>query len=68
MIHTYNSKSFTCLTVKFLNFWTHTNCTVDSLRFKLKVSTLARHFKIRQAEYRIANSEVPDQTAPIGAC
>ena len=52
-------------TVKFLNFRTPTNFTVNTLTFKLRGSVMVRYLK--EDANRIAHSEDPDQTAPLGA-
>ena len=53
-------------TVKFLNFGTPTNFTVNTLKFKLGGSTMVLYSMLNDAN-EIANSEDPDQTAPLGA-
>ena len=52
-------------TVKFLNFGTTENFTKIYLKFKQSAQTL-RVFRQEDAN-GIANSEDPDQTAPLGA-
>ena len=51
-------------TVKFLNFETQENFPVFYLKFKQRGQTLGFHQKHANG---IANSEDPDQTAPLGA-
>ena len=52
-------------TVKFLNFWTPENFAVIYLKFKKKRPNLRVFHQIDVNG--IANSEDPDQTAPLGA-
>ena len=52
--------------VKFLNFQTPTNFTVNTLNFKLRGSSIVRMIPPNDA-YGIANDEDPDQTAPLGS-
>ena len=54
-----------CSTVKSLNFWTLENSAAIYLKFKTKRPNL-RVFRQKDA-IEIANSEDPDQTAPLGA-
>ena len=52
-------------TIKFLNFWTPENFAVIYLKFKQR----GQSFKVfyQNDANGIANSEDPDQTAPLGA-
>ena len=52
-------------TVKFLNFRMQENIAVVNLKFKQRCQTLG-YFTKKDAN-GIANSEDPDQTAPLGA-
>ena len=52
-------------TVKFQNFLTPENFAVINLKFKQRVQTLGNF--VKKAANGIANSEDPDQTAPLGA-
>ena len=52
-------------TVKFLNFRTPENFAVFYLKFEQRGQTLGYFFE--KDANRIANSEDPDQTAPLGA-
>ena len=52
-------------TVKFLNFQTPENFAIMYLKFKKRGQTFG-HFVKKDAN-GIANSEDPDQTAPLGA-
>ena len=49
--------------IKFLNFWTSENFAVIYLKFKQRSQTLGSFVKKMQG---IANSEDPDQSAPLG--
>ena len=51
--------------VRFLNFRTPENFAVIYLKFKQKAQTLG--YFIKKNVNGIANSEDPDQTAPLGA-
>ena len=53
------------LTVKFLNFRTPENFGLIYLKFKQKGQTLG--YFVKKDANVIANSEDPDQTAPLGA-
>ena len=58
------------ITVKFLNFRTPENFAVIYLKFKQKAQTLGYFVKrvfCQKDANGIANSEDPDQTAPLGA-
>ena len=52
-------------TVKFLNFRTPEKFAVIYLKFKQKAQTLG--YFVKKNANGIANSEDPDQTAPLGA-
>ena len=68
MQDTENDKFYDCFTqgtVKFLNFRTSENFAVIYLKFRKKRPNL-RVFRQKDAN-EIANSEDPDQTAPLGA-
>ena len=59
----YSEKKIACITVKFLNFWKTENFALIYLKFKQK-STNLRVVRKKDAN-EIANSEDPDQTAPL---
>ena len=52
-------------TVKFLNFRTPENFAVFYLKFKQRGQTLG--YFVNKIANGVANSEDPDQTAPLGA-
>ena len=52
-------------TVKFLNFRTPENFAVIYLKFKQRGQTLG--YFVHKIANGVANSEDPDQTAPLGA-
>ena len=52
-------------TVKFLHFLTTENFAVNNLKFKQRGQSLG--YFIKEITSGIANSEDPDQTAPVGA-
>ena len=53
------------LTVKFLNFRTPEYFAVNYLKFKKRGQSFG--YFVKKMQYGIANSEDPDQTAPLGA-
>ena len=52
-------------TVKFINFRTPENIAIIYLKFKQRRQTIAKFHQ--KGANGIANSEDPDQTAPLGA-
>ena len=54
-----------CSTIKVLNFWMPKIFAVTYLKFKQRGQTLG--YFVKKMQNGIANSEDPDQTAPLGA-
>ena len=64
--HLFATDNFCCHnTVKFLNFRTPEKFAVIYLKLKKKAQTL--EYFVKKNANGIANSEDPDQTAPLGA-
>ena len=63
-IHPYQGVTQVGVTVKLLNFRMQENIAVIYLKFKQRCQTLGNFTK--KGANGIANSEDPDQTAPLG--